>query len=108
VVSRLQKDKHPETYLQLQQIFNQYASDEMMTFFNHPYDMQTNEALNQAITNSAPKSVCYSSSISLYTRIALVISIHNQGHLSLFTKLLCELGVLMTAPLAGFLEQQRR
>jgi hypothetical protein len=62
---QLQKYKHPETYLQLQQIFSQYASDEMMAFCNHPYYMQTNEALNRAIANSAPKSVCYSSSISL-------------------------------------------
>ena len=103
---RLQKEKHPETYLQLQQIFNQYASDEIMAFCNHPYDTKTNEALNQAIANAAPKSVCYSNSISLYACIALIISIHNLGHLSLFSELFRELGVLMTPTLARFLEQK--
>jgi hypothetical protein len=78
----------------------------MMAFCNHLYETQTNEALNQAIANSAPKSVCYSSSISLYARIVLIIGIHNLGHLSLFAELFRELGVLMTPTLACFLEQK--
>ena len=56
---RLNKEKYPETYEQLKDIFNQYASVEMMQYCNHPHDTQTNEALNQAIANIAPKSVCY-------------------------------------------------
>jgi hypothetical protein len=75
----------------------------MMRYCNHPQDTQTNEALNQAIANSAPKSVCYSGSISLYSRVALVIGIHNMGHSEYFTALFAELGVAMTSNLAKFL-----
>jgi hypothetical protein len=78
----------------------------MMAFCNHLYDTQTNETLNQVIAKSAPKSVCYSSNISLYARIALVIGIHNLGHFSLFAELFRELCVLMTPTLARFLEQK--
>jgi hypothetical protein len=69
--------------------------------------MQTNEALNQAIANIAPKSVCYSSSISLYSRIAHVIGIHNMGHYHYFAALFTELGLAMTASLAKFLNKKQ-
>jgi hypothetical protein len=54
--------------------------------------MQTNKALNQAIAVVAPKSVCYSGTISLYNRIALVIGIHNMGHYYFFVALFRETG----------------
>jgi hypothetical protein len=56
-----------------------------MSYCNHPFDTQTNEALNQAIAKVAPKSVCYSSTTSLNARIALVIGVHNLGHLPFFS-----------------------
>jgi hypothetical protein len=104
---RLNKQKYPETYQQLKDIFNQYTSVEMMQYCNHPHDMQTNEALNQAIANIAPKSVCYSVLISLYSRIAYVIGIHSMGHYHYFAALFTKLGLAMTSSLAKFLTKKQ-
>jgi hypothetical protein len=97
----LDKSKHPDTYQQLDEIFQQYASVKMMRYCN-----QTNEALNQAIANIAPKSVCYSGSISLYSRIALVIGTHNEGYKNYYTQLFFELGITMTSLLSNYLERR--
>jgi hypothetical protein len=51
----LDKLKYPDTYNQLKEIFDQYVSVDIMQYCNHPHNMQTNEALNQAIANIAPK-----------------------------------------------------
>jgi hypothetical protein len=59
--------------------FNSYASVEMMQYCNHPHDTQTNEALNQAIANVAPKSMCYSGTYSLNSCIGVIIGVHNLG-----------------------------
>jgi hypothetical protein len=103
----LNKQKYPETYQQLKAIFNQYESVEILQYCNHPHNTQTNEVLNQAITNIAPKSVCYSGSISLYSRIAHVIGIHNIGHYHYFAALFTEVGLVMTASLAKFLTKKQ-
>jgi hypothetical protein len=60
-----------------------------MAYCNHPFDTQTNESLNQAIATIAPKNVCYSSTGSLYSRVALVIAIHNLGYEEGFRRI-CE------------------
>jgi hypothetical protein len=101
---RLNKVKYPETYNQLETIFSQYASVEMMQYCNHPHDTQTNEALNQAIAVVAPKSVCYSGTVSLYSRIALVIGIHNMGYYYFFHALFTEIGV----SIATFLKTKKK
>jgi hypothetical protein len=53
-----------------------------MSYCNHPFDTQTNEALNQAIANVAPKSIC--------------------------SELFDRLGVTMTDTLLNFLEKKLR
>jgi hypothetical protein len=55
-----------------------------MGYCNHLFDTQTNESLNESIANIAPKNVCYSNSISLFSRVALVIGVHNLGYHNLF------------------------
>jgi len=50
-----------------------------MQYCNHPHDTQTNEALNQAIANVAPKSMCYSGTYSLNSCIGVIIGVHNLG-----------------------------
>jgi len=73
----IDKINDPVTYLQIQKNFNQYACIEQMEYCNHPFDTQTNEALNQAIMMVAPKNVCFSSTGSLFSWVAMVIGIHN-------------------------------
>jgi hypothetical protein len=79
-----------------------------MACCNHPFDTQTNEALNQAIANVAPKSVCYSSTISLYSRIALIIGVHNLGHVVFYTQLFDELGIDPGDELMNFLQLKEK
>jgi len=104
---RIDKVKDATAYGQLKKIFDQYANVTQMGYCNHPSDMQTNEALNQAIANSAPKSVCYSSSTSLNTRVVLVIGTHNMGHLPFFTTYFESLGLDIGPSLAEFLERKQ-
>jgi len=44
---RIDKNTDHESYLQLKNIFDQYASVEMMAYCNHFFDTQTNESLNE-------------------------------------------------------------
>lgn len=92
---RINKDKEGTAYEQLWKVFDQYANLVQMAYCNHPFDAQTNEALNPAIMNVTPKSVCYSSTTSLNSRIALVIGIHNMGHLPFFMAYFHAVGVDM-------------
>jgi hypothetical protein len=104
---RINKTKETPAYEQLKKIFDQYANISQMAYCNHPFDTQTNEALNQAIANVAPKSVCYSSTVSLNARIALVIGIHNMGHLPFFTTYMRAVGVDMGRILTDFLRKKQ-
>ncbi len=104
---RIKKDD-TVTYQQLKKIFDQYANLEQMGYCNHPYDTQTNESLNQAIATLAPKNTCYSGTISLYSRIALVIGIHNLGHVEHFNVLFETLGMAMTHNLMVYLDGKQR
>ena len=90
---RIDKSTDEQSYLQLKKIFDQYASLEQMAYCNHPYDMQTNESINEAIAIVAPQNVCYSNSISLYSRVALVIGIHNLGYVQFFQDLFITLSM---------------
>jgi len=103
---RIDRNKHSMAYEQLKKIFDVYASVDQMGYCNHTFDTQTNEALNQSIANVAPKSVCYSSTTSLNGRIALVIGIHNYGHLPFITSYFDMVGVTVGNSLAGFLEKK--
>jgi len=95
--------KDEKTYLQLKSIFDQYANVSMMAQCNHPFDTQTNEALNNAIANVSPKTVCYSGTISLSCRINLIIGIHNMGHAPYLSSLFGTIGVAMTPIMETFL-----
>jgi hypothetical protein len=88
---RIDKAADECSCLQLKNIFEQYASVQQMAYCNHPFDTQTNESLNKAIATVALKQTCYSNTISLYSRVALVIGIHNLGYEFFFRNLFPEL-----------------
>jgi hypothetical protein len=103
---RINKGKEGPAYEQLRKVFDQYANLVQMAYCNHPFDTQTNEALNQSIAIVAPKSICYSSTTSLNSRIALVIGIHNMGHLPFFMLYFHTVGVDMGPTLTSFLSKK--
>jgi hypothetical protein len=72
---------------------DQCACMEQIAYCKHPFDMQTNKSLNEAIATVAPKNFCNSNSISLYSRLALVIGIHNLGYKQFFRDLFHELNM---------------
>ena len=96
---RLNKEADTQTYQQLKKIFDQYACVQQMEYCNHPFDKQTNESLNQVIATVSPKSVCYSSTGSLNSWIAIVIGIHNLGYEAFFNKVFQKLGTSRTTTL---------
>jgi hypothetical protein len=102
------KEKDPHTYQQLLENFYIYANVDQMAYCIHPFDTQTNETLNKAITNVAPKSISYSSAFSLFSRIALVIGIHKLGHLVFFHELFDRLGITMGETLLKFLQNKQK
>jgi len=102
------KQADEKTYLQLKEVFDRYANPTMMAQCNHQFDTQTNEALNNAVANVAPKTVCYSGTSSLSSRISLIIGIHNMGHVPFFTTLFEKIGVTMTPTLHRFLLQKSK
>jgi len=85
-----------------------YASVEMMEYCTHPHDTQTKEALNQAIANVAPKSMCYSGTVSLNSRIAIVIGMHNLGLYEFFASLSTKVGMQMTPVWSRFLHSKKK
>jgi hypothetical protein len=103
---RLDKGKDLVTYMQLKKFFDQYASVQQMAYCNHPFNTQTNESLNQSIAAVASKNTCYSDSISLQSRISIVIECHNLGHLSFSSTLLSTMGVEMTHNLSLYLKKR--
>ena len=78
-----------------------------MSYCNHPFDTQTNEVINQAIANVAPKSVCYSGTVSLMSRVALVVGMHNMGHVEFFTLLFNQLGIPIGVELCKYLGKKK-
>jgi len=104
----LDRAAHPETYQQLKEHFNYYASIEMMKYCTHPHDTQTNEALNQSIANVVPKSVCYSGTSSINSQIAIVVGVHNLGLYPFFDDLFHAAGIQMTTVLARFLHAKQK
>jgi len=103
---RICPESDGKTYNQLKEIFGQYASVEQMSYCNHPYDTQTNEVINQAIANVAPKSVCYSGTVSLMSRVALVVGMHTMGHIDFFRSLFNHLGIPIAVELFKYLERK--
>jgi hypothetical protein len=79
-----------------------------MSYCNHFFDTQTNEALNCAVANMAPKSVYYSSTISLFSRVALVTGMHNMGHVNFIKSLFSSIVMAMSKGLVAFLDSKEK
>jgi len=104
--NQIDKNTDNKIYIQLKNIFDQYASVEMMAYCNHFFDTQTNKSLNESIANVAPKNICYSNSVSLFSRIALVIGCNNLGYSRFFHAVFEELGMSWTSMLSEYLNKR--
>ena len=75
--------EHKELFDILTKTYAPYITLERLIESLHLFDTQLNEALNNIVARYAPKNRTYRTTMSLSNRIAIVIGIHNMGHLSL-------------------------
>jgi hypothetical protein len=73
------KELQPELYELTKSLAAKLLTDERLRESHHPYNSQTNEALNNMIAKFAPKNRDYSQTISLRARVAMAICIHSVG-----------------------------
>ena len=66
---------------------------------NLPYDTQLNESLNNVVSRYAPKNCTYGTTMSLSNRIAIVIGVHNLGHLGFWKSVYELIGLPMLSDL---------
>ena len=93
------KTEHKELFDILTKTYAPYVTLERLMELLHPFDTQLNEALNNVVARYAPKNRTYATTMSLSNRIAIVIGIHNMGHLSYWSEVFERIGLPMTANL---------
>ncbi len=84
----LDKKTHKTRFDQLMHVFQQYCSPEKMEELRHPYDTQTNEALNWSMATLAPKTKSFSTGHSLPLRICLCVCKKNLGEEEMIHRIL--------------------
>ena len=82
-----------------------YTTPERLMESMHTFHTQTNEALNSVIAKYAPKNRTYGTTMSLSNRIAIVIGIHNMGHLAYWSEVFKRVGLGMPTDLLENLER---
>ena len=93
------KEEHPKLYSQILNAYAPYTTPERIAESNHPYDTQLNESLNNVVSRYAPKNRTYGTTMSLSNRIAIVIGVHNLGHLGFWKEVYHLIGLPMSTDL---------
>ena len=102
------KTEHSELYKQLLNAYLPYTTLERLKESLHPWSAQLNEALNNVVTKYAPKNCTYSATMALSNRIAIVVGVHNMGHLAYWTKVFKLIDLPMYPDLRENLQQLDR
>ena len=84
-----------EVFCQLREIIELFSSEEVLKESQHPFNSQTNEALNKSQSMVTPKVICFSKSKVLIYHNALIVSIHNWGYVRFYKYLFQSLGLDM-------------
>mmetsp|Transcript_35972 Transcript_35972/g.41699 ORF Transcript_35972/g.41699 Transcript_35972/m.41699 type:complete len:165 (+) Transcript_35972:143-637(+) len=74
------KEQDRGMYIQLQEIFDKFGSEESIKESMHLFETQLNEALNQAIGQTCPKFKLLGTSMTLTTRVSKVLFVRNIGY----------------------------
>ena len=78
-------------YSQIQKVVQNFSAIDTLKESMHSYSTQKNEALNQSIARVAPKFKHFGATLTLNTRISLVIAITNEGYATFYLQLLPQL-----------------
>ena len=92
----MSKKKHATAYGQLREITEKYGSAFYLEQSRHPFNTQTNEALNNSQAHLTPKNKVFYSSEAFHSRNAIVIGTHNWGYRKYWQAIYCEAGIECT------------
>ena len=98
-------DMYEREILQVLEILNKYTTDERIREMMHFFDTQICEAINNALTFTAPKNKNFSRTRSLEYRKCHVIGTHNDGHLDFYSQVLQGLGIECTPNIMNLFQQ---
>ena len=85
------KEVNSKMYNQIREVVQNFNGMDTLKESIHSYDTQKNEALNQCISRVAPKFKHFGATLTLHTRIHLVIAMTNEGYANFYTNLLPQL-----------------
>ena len=85
------KETKSKMYSQIEKVVQNFNGMDTLKESIHSYSTQKNEALNQCIARVAPKFKHFGATLTLQTRIFLVIAIANEGYSTFYGKLLPQL-----------------
>ena len=95
--------KEKELYEQIKGIAARFLTPDQLAMCYHPYYSQTNEALNQKNTKTAPKNRTYSMTLSLTSRVAITVGTSCMGTQAFFTAVFSQAGIPLNQQTASFL-----
>ena len=91
-------------FKRIEAITTKYGSKFYLLQSLHPFDTQTNEALNYSQACVTPKSKVFHTSKAFHYRHAITVGCHNWGFNKFWTRVFDELGVSQAKVFATFLE----
>ena len=100
------KTKDSELYNEIRKAYEKYQTPERLRESLHPYDTQSNEAMNQSVSKYAPKNKSYGASMSLATRVSVAIGVFNLGHYQYWLEVYHHLGLCMSQTLSDHLKKK--
>jgi hypothetical protein len=78
-------------FVNIAKVWSTYAADEYLKQTHHPYDSQKVESCHIKVATVAPKSKCFSKTMSLNDRVALVVVVDSVGYDAGISRILCKI-----------------
>ena len=85
-----------------------YITPERLLESLHSFETQLNETLNNVVARYAPKNRSYGTTMTLSNRIAIIVGIHNIGHIGYWSEVFKRIGLRMMPDLQTNLERMDR
>ena len=102
------KSKNSRLYTQLQEALAEFQTPERLEESAHPFDTQTNEAMNTAVAKYAPKHKTYATSTSLKNRVNIAVGVQVWGYEKFWVSVFDFLGISVTNKMLQYLTSQDR
>ena len=100
----LKNEVEKKNYEQLSKITTKYGNEFYLRQSMHPFDTQTNEALNNSQAMVTPKAKVFHETRAFHYRHAIVVGTHNWGHKKFWTSVFDEAGIKYSTAFVSYLE----